>query len=147
MSDAVEAAIPRALMRKLAQFAAAQSPVLTVSWPSLEFTPPDANKTVQWLRATVLPAETVTLGIGVGDSNQHYGIFQVDVFQGQGLGEPAPVRLAADVIAYFPRGLRLTLDGFNVDVIRSPYRGPLMKDDPWVMLPVRVPYLCLASPD
>jgi hypothetical protein len=145
-ADAVEVSLPRALLKKLAQFAAAQDPVLTVSYPNIDFVKPDSNKTVQWLRATYMPAETQTLGIGVGDTNNHYGLFQVDCFQGQGLGEPAPRRLAALVVQYFPRGLRLTLDGFNVDVIRSPFLGPLMTDAPWAFVPVRIPYQCLATP-
>ncbi len=146
MTDAVEVVIPLALLRRLASFAAAHSPALTVSYPSIDFVKPDASKTIQWLRATYMPADTATLGIGVGDTNNHYGMMQVDVFQGQGLGEPAPRRTAAEIVAYFPRGLRLTLGGFNVDVIRSPYLGPLIKDDPWVMVPVRIPYQCLATP-
>ncbi len=146
MADAVEVVIPKALMKRLATFAAAQDPVLTVSWPNIDYTKPDASKTAQWLRATVMRADTFALGIGTGDTDQHYGIFQVDVFQGQGIGEPGPTRLAAEIIAYFPRNLRVTLEGFNVDVIKSPFLGPLMKDDPWVMVPVRIPYQCLATP-
>lgn len=146
MSDAVEVAIPRALLRKTAQFAAAQNPALTVSYPNTDFTVPQPSKNTQWLRATHMPADTATLGIGITDINQHYGIYQIDVFQGQGIGEPAPGRVASAIIEYFARGTRLTLDGFDVDIVRSPFRGPMIKDDPWVFIPVRIPYLCLASP-
>ncbi len=146
MSDAVEVAIPRALLRQLAQFAAAQNPALTVSYPNTDYTVPQPSKTVQWLRATFMPADTATLGLYQADTNQHYGIFQIDVFQGQGIGEPAPGRVASAIIDYFARGTRLSLDGFNVDIVRSPFRGPMIMDDPWVFIPVRIPYLCLAPP-
>lgn len=146
MSDAAEVVIARALFQRLAEFAAAQTPAIPVSYPSKDFNTPDPTPETQWLRATLLRANTNTLGIGYSDSLQHYGMLQVDVFRGQGQGEPAPARIAAAVVAYFTRGTRLSLDGFNVDVIKEPFLGPLVKSDPWVFIPVRIPYQCLAAP-
>jgi hypothetical protein len=144
LSDPVEVAIEHALLSRVAQFAAGRS--LTVAYPNADFTVPETSKTAQWLRATFLPADSFNLGIKPTDTNQHYGLLQVDAFQGQGIGELAPLRVAAALISYFARGTRMTSDGFNVDVWRQPFRGPMVKDDPWVFVPVRVPYLCLATP-
>jgi hypothetical protein len=144
LSDPVEVAIEHALLSRLAQFASSNS--LTVAYPNADFTVPPASKTAQWLRATFLPADSITLGIEPADTNQHYGLLQIDAFQGQGIGELAPLRVAASIISYFARGTRMTSDGFTVNVWRQPFRGPMVKDDPWVFVPVRVPYLCLANP-
>lgn len=146
MTDAVEVEIGKALLARVAAFAAAQSPALSVSYPNIDFAVPTPTKTAQWLRASLLPADTVALGIPFGADNQHQGLLQVDVFQGQGIGELAPARVAASVIAYFARGTRLTSGGFVVQVLKSPYRSSLIKDDPWVFIPVRIPYNAFANP-
>lgn len=146
MSEAAEVAIKKCLLAKLATFLTTLNPAPPVSWPNMDFTKPEVTKTTQWLRATIMPADSSPLGIRFTDTMQHFGIFQVDVFQGQGIGELAPARLAASIIAYFPRGTRMNSDGFNVDILGAPYATPMLKDDPWVFVPVRIPYNCFAIP-
>lgn len=146
MSEPVEVAIESALLSRAQAFAAAQSPALAISLPNIAFTPPAAGQNVKWLRATFLPAPSVETGIAWNAHNQHYGLFQLDVFYGQGAGEYAPGRLASAIIAYFARGTVLTKDGVSVRITKQPYRGPMIKDDPWQMLPVSIPYLCFARP-
>jgi len=146
MADAVEVAIGKALLSRLAAFAALQSPVLTVAYPNVDFIIPTPSKTASWLRATIMPADTIGLSIGNTSTNQHYGLFQIDIFQGQGIGEPAPLRIAASLISYFARGTSLTSDGFIIRVFKPPFRTQLIKDDPWVFIPVRVPYIAFANP-
>lgn len=143
MPDAVEVAIESALLDHLRDML--PSPDIPVAWPNVKFTPPTSGPNVYWLRATFLPANTFGLGVGDDSSNQHYGIFQVDVFYGQGSGDLAPVRIATDVIAWFTRGTTLIKDGFTVKVPQPPRRATTIKDDPWVMVPVSVPYLAFAS--
>lgn len=145
MADAVEVAIELALLARLQ--ALTLSPAVPLSLPNVTFADkPDPAPGAQWLRATLLPARSFALGVDGGASNQHYGILQVDVFQYQGDGEPRAGRLASLVIQHFKRGTRLTRNGFTIDVYRDgPYRGNLMKDDPWVFIPVSVPYLCFAN--
>jgi hypothetical protein len=142
MPDAVEVAIESALLNRLN--ALTLSPAVPVSLPNITFVPPTAGQSVAWLRATFLPAATTELSVDYTGSNQHYGIFQVDVFYGQGGGELAPARIAAAVIQWFKRGTKLTKDGFKVEVTRAPRRGSLLRDDPWQMLPVSIPYVAYA---
>lgn len=146
MADAVEAAIKNVLFRSLATFAAAQSPALTVSWPNIAFSPPTVSATASWLRVTMLPADTAPMGIAFSSMNHHYGLFQVDTFYGQGSGELGITRTAALIIANFTRGTNLSSDGFTIRILEQPYLGPMLKDDPWMMLPVRIPYTAYASP-
>ncbi len=142
MPDAVEVAIESALLTRLN--ALTLSPSVPVALPNVTFVPPTAGQNVAWLRATFLPASTVELGIDYAASNQHYGIFQVDVFYGQGGGELAPARIAAAVIQWFRRGTKLTKDGFKVEVTRAPRRGSMLLDGAWTMLPVSIPYVAYA---
>jgi hypothetical protein len=142
MSDAVEVAIEGALLAHAQGFADANS--LTIAMPSKSFTPPSVASTAKWLRATYEP-DVETISIGAGD-NKHSGMLIIDCFYGQGAGELAPSRIASAVIAYFKRGTALTRDGFTVRILKAPRRRPLIKDDPWVFVPVRIEY-CAFAPD
>jgi len=142
MSEPVEVAINAALIARAQAFATAQG--IAISLPNIAFTPPAAGQNVKWLRATFLPAPTSTLPVGSG-SDRYYGILQIDVFHGQGAGEYAPGRIASAVIEYFDRGTATTKDGFTVRVYRRPSRGPMIKDDPWMMIPVSISFECFAT--
>lgn len=144
MPEPIEVAIESALLTKAQAFAAAQSPALAISLPNIAFTPPTASATAKWLRATFLPAPTATLPVGSG-SDRYYGILQIDVFYGQGAGELAPGRVVSAVIDYFKRGTEVAKDGFKARVYRRPSRGPMIKDDPWMMIPVTINFECFAA--
>ncbi len=144
MADAAEVAIQSALLARAIDFADGQSPLIPISLPNIDFTPPVVSKSTTWLRASFIPADTAALGINAAASNQHYGLLQIDVFYGLGGGDIEAARIAADVIAYFKRFTTMTRDGFLVRIIRPPYCGPVIQDEPWVMLPVRIPYVCFA---
>lgn len=155
MAELVEVAIESALLSKAQQFAIdkasefgdGQPKKLAISMPNIAFTPPTASATAKWLRATFLPAPSFEMGIAWDAHNQHYGLFQIDVFYGQGAGELAPGRLASAAIAYFKRGTVMTKDGVSVRVTKQPYRGPMIVDGSgWAMVPVSIPYLCFARP-
>lgn len=146
MPDAVEVAIEAALLAHASAFANNNS--LTISLPNIAFTVPTVSATAKYLRATFLPAPTASIALSFTTdkaTNQHVGIMQVDVFYGQGGGEIAPARIAANIIDWFKPGTSLSSDGFTVNVIRSPYRGPIIKSDPWMMLPVTIPYIAFAT--
>ena len=139
MTEAVEVAIELALSSRAQAFAASLS--LPIALSNINFTPPAGN----YLRMTFLPADTATLCVGSG-SDQHYGILQLDVFSGVGIGEIAPGRIAAEAISYFKRDTLMTSDGFDVRVSKTPYRGPQIRDGSWTFIPVRIPYNTFASP-
>ena len=143
MSDAAEVAIESALLAHATAFA--NNNGFDISLPNMAFSPPTVSASAKWLRATFLPAQTATIAVGFGSTNQHNGILQLDVFYGQGAGELAPGRIATDIIAWFKRGTEMDAAGFSVLIIRAPYRGPLLRSDPWMMLPVSIPYLAFAT--
>jgi hypothetical protein len=157
MPEPVDAAIEKALLDKAIAFAAAQSPVLPISVQNgigadgLPFQKPTLSKTAQWLRATVLPAPASTTGIAFDAHVNHYGILQIDVIRALGGGTLPMGRTVSAIREYFPMGLTLTQDGFDIKispvVMRVVAQGPLMNDaDGWVKIPVSIPYQCFARP-
>ncbi len=158
MAEPINAAIEKALLDKAIAFAAAQSPVLTISVENglsangRHFTKPTQTKTAQWLRATVLPAPALNNGIAFNAHVQHYGFLQIDVINGLGGGTMPIKRTVAALRAFFPLGLTLTQDGFAVQIShfvmrRAVSEGPLMSDgDGWVKIPVSIPWVCFEKP-
>jgi hypothetical protein len=142
MTDSVEVAIESALLNRLVAFCL--SPAIPLALPNIAFTPPTVGTNVFWLKADWLPADSFALGIDYGADVQHYGLLQVSVFYGQGSGEYAPGRLATRIIELFTRGTAVTKDGFIAQVWKHPFRGGMLKDDPWVMIPVSIPYITFA---
>ncbi len=157
MAEPINAAIEKALLDKAIAFAAAQSPILTISVQNglgangRHFTKPQPSKTAQWLRATVLPAPALAMGIANDSHVKHYGILQIDVISGIGGGTLPMSRTVAAIRAYFPRGLKLTEGSFSVEVsphsMRAVAQGPLMNDaDGWQKIPVSIPWICFEKP-
>ncbi len=149
MTEPVEVAIQKALTDRATAFAAAQSPVLAVSYPNVAFTPPDAKTGAapaalaygRWLRLSSLPAPSFRLGVDI-DSSQFYGIFQIDVFYGYGAGEYAPKRLASAIAGHFKakRGRTIAHDGYPVEIYDEPKIAAGLKTDSWWQVPISVPY-------
>ena len=143
---AVEASILAALNAQLASLVF--SPAIPVSYPNILFTPPTASPTAKYLRVTHLPTDTFAESIGNSDSNKYAGLYQVDVFIGNGAGEPAATAIAEQIIAKFKRGTRLTKNNFTIEIQDPPSRLPYVQDaetQAWWMLPVRVAYVCYAK--
>lgn len=143
MVDAPTVSIESALIDRLN--ALVLVPALLVAQPNVKFTPPIAGPNVGWLRGTFLPADSFELAVAHDGLNQHYGIFQVDVLYGMGSGELAPGRVVASVLSWFQRGTRLVKNGIIVDIKRLPFRGRMINDDPWVMIPISIPYLSFTN--
>lgn len=143
MADPVEVAIEAALLSHLGTFAVAQSPVISIAQPNIEFPPPaPVSKTSRYLRATFLPGESTRI---ISGPNAYSGLFQVDIFWGAGGGELAPGRVASGLIDHF-RDQDLPRDGINVQVRRRlPHRAPMVFDGAWTFIPVRIPYDCFAK--
>lgn len=147
MAELPEVAIEMALLERATAFAQAQSLPLAV--PNVDFTPPAAktgNTYGKYLRFTYMPAPSDASLIAFNSHVTHSGLVQIDAFMGAGAGEPALARIASAAIAYFPRGLQVAKDGFKVRIDRAAYRGPLIIQDAWAMVPVTVPWICFARP-
>ena len=144
MAEPVEVAIQKALTDRLILLAGgASSPALAalpLALPEIDFTTPEARNGAAWLKADFMPAPTIPLALSDTDADQYQGIFQVSVFHVRGQGEYRPARIASAVIEWFQRGTVVAQDGFQARVFRRPWRGGLIIDGAWAMIPVSVPY-------
>jgi len=144
--DQIEAQIVEALLRRAEGFASDQG--LQIAFPNVEFTPPSPGQGVYWLKVSLLPAPSVEVGISFNSHVSHSGIMQMDVFAALGNGEVGMSRIASDAVNYFRRGTVMQSGGVNVNVYRQPYRSQAIKDEPWMMMAISIPYQCYArQPD
>lgn len=141
----IETAIETALLTRLLAFASVNSPALTVSLPNKTFSQPLPGPSVGWLRADVLWAPKIALSVGYGSEDQIEGILQATVVYGQGGGVGAPSRIASAITRYFNRGTKMTEGAVTVEVHRPPFRGNMLKDDPWMNFPVSIPFRVFAK--
>jgi len=142
MADPVEAAIKNALLQPLIGFCS--SPAIPLALPNIDFSQPTPARGALWLRATILPADSFAPSIGFDSTIQHFGLMQVDIFYSENSGEIAPARIAGSLAMLYRRGTDLFDSGFKVNIYRAPTVRRAIKDEPWLMLPVVVPYQCFA---
>jgi hypothetical protein len=123
-------------------------PDINIAFPNAKVTsftkPSVGDPASKWLRVTFLPAETQAFGISDEADNQNYGFMQVDVFTPLEVGELHPVRIANEIMAAFRKGTVMFEGGYKTRIYAAPTRLPMVKEDEWVMVPVRVPYKCFA---
>jgi hypothetical protein len=114
--------------------------------PNRPFNPPTAEPTARYLRASFIPAPSFAIGIPWASHQQHYGIFQIDVFNGILGSDREPRRTAARLAAYFQRGTTLIEDGFAITIYEAPQIAQGFADGSWWIIPVRLLYRCYAKP-
>jgi len=107
---------------------------LPTAWENRDFEP--TNDTL-YLRPTLLPATTEPSGLP--DSDEHSGIYQVDVIAPMGSGKGEAIEKADIVANQFKRGKIITHNGVNVWVL-SVSRGVGGRDGSWYILPVQISY-------
>ena len=130
--DQIEAQIVEALLRRAEGFASDQG--LQIAFPNVEFTPPSPGQGVYWLKVSLLPVPSVEVGISFNSHVSH--------------SEVGMSRIASDAVNYFRRGTVMQSGGVNVNVYRQPYRSQAIKDEPWMMMAISIPYQCYArQPD
>lgn len=112
-------------------------PVIPISWPNRNFTPPAAGG---WLKVNMLPAPTSSLAIADG-SNQYIGVMQVSVFWPENTALTTPSEKAGQLIAWFKAGTTLYREGVKIVINRPPYQSAPLPEPSWLQVPVTIPYL------
>lgn len=117
------------------------SPAVTIAYPGAGF---DATGKDRWIQAKVMPAEPQQVGRDNLNSVIHRGFVQVNCFVlNEDKGEEPALLLADAVIQHFKHGTEIQFDGLLIEVVApGPTRFPSIDDSPWIMVPVRVPYIC-----
>lgn len=138
----IDATIEDVLLTRLEAFAGSQS--MNLAKPNVAFDPPTpVIYSTKYLRATFVPVLTETMRVADGE-DMHIGFLQADVFHGQGRGELVPRRIADALCSYFPYNLSLFSGTVRVDISAKPFTAQALFDNPWVIVPVRIPYRCFA---
>jgi len=106
----------------------------TVAFENRPFVPTTGTR---WYRATFLPGEPRSAGIGLDAPNRHVGLFQVDIFEPKGGGDGAARIEAERIAACYKRGTTLTYSPASVFCEKA-YRTVAHEDGPWFVISVRV---------
>lgn len=122
---------------RLANWAAARSPALTIAWENRQFTPPPGT----YLRGFLLPARTSSIDLQCAVIG-YLGVYQVDVVSPSGAGPVTANGVAEEVADLFPDALRLTIESpaFAVQLISPCSIGPAIQLDNRYTIPVSFRY-------
>lgn len=140
MSEPVNAAIINGLCGHLRQIPLA--PSRPIAYPLNVFSP--VSK-VPYLQARpLLRADPSHAPLDPDGTSEHRGIFQVDVVWPKDDGELKAVRIASEVAQHFKNGTKISQSGFHIRVAKPPSIRPVVQDEPWIRVPVRISYLVFA---
>lgn len=113
---------------------------LPTAWENSNFKPTAGQV---YLAETLLPNETLSIGVSSTSADNFGGIYQVLVHAPAGAGKGAAVSAAEQVAAAFPKGASLTYDGVTVRVLRVSQAPSLMNGERYV-IPVSVTYRAIS---
>lgn len=117
------------------------SPELPVAMPEMTFTPPEDDKgdPAPYLRIDLFPNRPLWEGLASGSIDQ--GLLQITVVWPRLKGLIAPNRAVAEVLAHFPKGLRLRGSGVTVKINRAPWAASPITEPDKVSVPVTVSWV------
>lgn len=105
---------------------------LRVAWEGRTFKPITRQS---HLRAFVMPASSDSNDLA-GQHRLYRGVFQVDLVMVSGTGMADIERKAAQVIAHFPKNLRLSVENQFVQLISVMSMGPKLPQDGFIAVPL-----------
>lgn len=128
-------AIRAILMAKLATFAAAHSPVLTIAREGIPFTKPADDSA--FLEAILTPANT-TNPSSEATRKRFHGDFQINVWTKDNIGPGSGEAIAEEIIALFPVVPKSLLP---VSIEQTPsIRAAILDQAGWRVIPVTMMY-------
>jgi len=125
--------ISAALDTNLNTFATDNS--IPVAWENIDYQPIAGTL---FLRSTILPADTLPIGLGNTSSEDHLGLYQIDVISPIDKGKGQAFTKADLLATHFARG-ELTYNGVIIR-IKSVSRGSGSRDNAWFVVPVFINY-------
>lgn len=125
----------QAIEARIATWAAARSPALTVAWQNVPFTAPDGL----YLQGFLLPADTISQTLD-GAHRRYLGLYQITVRAPINAGAGAADSVMDEIATLFPVNLRLTVTGLTLQVISPVSSGPGAQVADRYVLPVSFGY-------
>lgn len=130
------AAVRAALESRLATWAAARVPALSVTWENL---PADPANGATYLRAYLLPADTESQDLS-GAHRAYLGVFQVSIVTAINVGPGAAVGIADELNALFPVNGRYTSGSTTTQIITPASASRGYQDEATFIVPVSIGY-------
>lgn len=112
-----------------------EGPTLPVAMPDVPFTPPADGR---YLRVDLFSNAPLWEGLTSGRLDQ--GLLQVTIVWPKGKGVIKPRQAAAEVMAHFPKGLKLFGPATRVSVNREPWATSPIMDDATTLTPITIPW-------
>ena len=112
------------------------SSILPVAMPDVAFTPPADGK---YLRVGYFTNAPRWQGLSSGSVDQ--GLLQIDVVWPKGQGVVAHRRIVTQVVAAFPKGLRLYAPGVRVTINREPWAASPIPEASQTLTPITVSWI------
>lgn len=110
-----------------------------ISWPNQDFS---AINGIEYLRPTVIPADTVQATLGEVGENRHSGLYQVDVFWPANQSSISPKQRGSQIANHFKAGTQLSREGLLIRILSPPTVGAGIQEPNWYRVPVTIPYTC-----
>lgn len=126
------------LLLARAALMATQGPALPVAMPDVAFQPPVDGQggTLPYLRIDLFSNAPFWEGLASGRIDQ--GLLQVTVVWPEGEGIVVGRRAAADVMAHFPKGLRLFGPATRVSINKEPWAASPITEESETLTPITI---------
>jgi len=121
--------IEAALMTQLSTLADAPD----IAYPNINYEPTIGSA---YLRANMIPVDTIQASLGTSGKDETNGILQIDVVHPAGEGRSI---LPDSIADHFKRGTVMTYNGVNVRV-RSVSIGSAIREEAWYFVPVSIDF-------
>jgi len=121
--------IEAALMTQLSTLSGAPD----IAYPNINYEPTTGSA---YLRANMIPVETLQASLGTSGKDETNGILQIDVVQPAGEGRST---LPDSIADHFKRGTVMSYNGVNVRV-RSVSIGSAIREEAWYFVPVSIDF-------
>jgi hypothetical protein len=92
----------------------------------------------------MLPGDTVGATVGATGTDEHIGVYQVDVFAPTGTGKGAAVVMADNIANHFKPVTELTYNGRLVRCVTVSI-GAAVQNGDWYQIPVDINYLSFTT--
>lgn len=100
---------------------------------------PELNGKTEWVRATLLPNNTISVGISKDSPDLYRGFFQVDVFTQKEIGSQKALELLTFIANHFKKGLTLIFLSSKIEIEQTSVL-PSFEEDNYFRLSMRVAY-------
>jgi len=113
----------------------------SVAWQNTSYEPVLGTT---YLRPTVLPGNTVGATLGSSGSDEHVGVYQIDIFTKAGIGRGVATVLTDTIGDHFKPVTELV---YNAQTVRcvSVSIGAAREGDGWYQIPVDINYMAFTT--